>query len=112
MRMVNIGLIGLLIILAAVAGWNSIKENYRDQGRTEVTEQVEADNQNLTNHVTTVNENIVRRVVNETETINRRSQEIEDVIDAQPDEALSNVSRVRLERVRDQQQRDISEANR
>ena len=103
MKWVNLGLIVLLAGLILFAAWNSFKDNLREEGRQEVVEQVQADNQNLTNHVTTVNEDINRRVVNETITINRRSQEIEDVIDAQPDEALSNLSRARLERVRDQQ---------
>lgn len=112
MRFVNMGLIVALLVIAALAAWNSYKDNLRDEGRQEVVAEVEAGNERLEDHVTTVNENINRRVVNETVTIDRRSREVEEVINAQPSETLSNVSRARLERVREQQRGNLSETSR
>jgi cell division protein FtsB len=112
MKIVNIGLMLLVAGGIIFAAWNAIKGKWINEGRDQVTEQVEDDNQNLTNHVTTLNDEINRRVVITDQVINRNSREIEDAIDEQPSEAISNVTRTRLDRVREQQQRDIPEASR
>jgi hypothetical protein len=110
MRLVNIGLMVLVAVGLMYAAWSAIKGRWVEQGRQEVITEVEKRNRELTEHVITVNENIVRRVITETRTIDRRSREIEDIVNEQPSEPLSNVTRARLERVREQQ-RHIREAN-
>lgn len=103
--MLGIRNILILIIIAALTGavWK-VYNNIKQVGRNEVTTQIQDQNQKLDENVRQVNENITRRVINETHNIERRSKEVEEVINAQPSEALSNVTRARLERVRDQQQ--------
>lgn len=110
MRFVNMGLMAVLALALVWGAWSAVKNNWVDQGREEVREQVEDDNQNLTNQVTKVNDEINHRVTVNTEVIDRRSRQIEDAINDQPSENLSNVSRVRLERVREQQR--LSETDR
>ncbi len=97
------GLILVLVGALLFAAWNSYKDNIRQEGRDEITEQVEADNEKLEDHVTQVNENIVRRVTTTTEKIDRRSRIIEDAINDQPSEPITNVTKSRLDLVREQQ---------
>ncbi len=111
MRIVNFVLIATAAFLLIYAAWSSYKDGIRDEGRQEVIEEVEKKNDVLDRRITEVNENIVRRVTTTTENIDRRSREIEDVINDQPSEPITNVTRTRLERVREQQ-RNLPEANR
>jgi hypothetical protein len=110
MRIVNIGLLLLIAGVVIVAAWNSYKDGIREEGRDEVRTEVDTRNDELDQRVVVVNDNIIRRVIDETVLIDRRSREIEDEIRNQPSEPLTNVSRIRVERVYEQQ-RDIREAS-
>jgi Tfp pilus assembly protein PilE len=110
MRIVNFFLVGALVVILLLAAWNSYKEGIRDEGRQEVRTEVQQKNDELDRHVTEVNENITRRVIRTNETIEHKSRTIEDDIKSQPSEPITNVTRRRLERVREQQ-RDIREAS-
>ena len=111
MRIFNMGMIAVLIVIAAIGAWNSfVKNPYQEQGREEVRTEVRENNEKLDTRVEEVNENITRRVTTENVIITRRSQEIENEIRKQPIEPLSNVSSTRLERVWEQQ-RAIREAS-
>lgn len=111
MRFINMGLIAVLLVIAAYAAWSSYKDSIRDEGRQEVITEVEEGNERLEDQVTKVNETITRRVTNETITIDRRSRQVEDVINDQPSEPIANVTKRRLDVVRNQQGY-ISETNR
>src|SRR5687768_1425757 len=110
MRIVNFVLIGVVVIGLLIAGYQAWTGRYVEKGRQEVITEVTENNRKLDRRVEEINENIVRRNITTTETIDRRSKEVEDEIRNQPSEPISNVTSVRIERVREQQ-RDIREAS-
>lgn len=91
------------ILLALGAGYAVYKSVY-NSGRESVTSELNSQNAELNEAVANVNGEITVRVQAEDATIRVQSQEIQEIIDASPEESLTNITRIRLERVQLQQQ--------
>lgn len=103
-RLINMGLILILASALIFGAYRAFTGHYIGIGRQQVTNQIQAQNNQLENEVTAVNQNVVHDVTHTTDIINRHSEDVIYVVRNSPTEPISNVTRNRLDVVYIQQQ--------